>query len=153
MNLKQIGLVLISCGVIYFAGYLSGSSAIETEYQEKIIEQLMKERALIQENKVKEQRWRDETRALEEEYQKKIADIEHTNGAVLDRLRKQLDEQRIKLSYSTSTSNKFNERTREAQISERIKHLAEFSERCARRADQLIIQVEGLQSWIKKTYY
>lgn len=152
-NTLQIGLIVISCGAIYFAGYSSGSSSTEAKYQEKIIEQLMEERRLIQENRTKEEEWRQESRRREIEYQNRIASIRSSNDAVVKRLRKQLDAYADRLSSNSDSSSKLNAEDRRANLSEEIKRLVDFSDKCARRADELIVQVNALQEWINKITY
>lgn len=150
--LGSIG-ILVLCGTVFSIGYSAGSSSTQAEYQEKILEQLMKERALIQANRAKEKKWEDEAKKIELEHMERIKALEHSRDAVIARLRQQLDAYDSKLSSNSLTSSDSDAETRETNVSTRIKQLVDFSDRCARRTDELIVQVNSLQNWINKTNY
>lgn len=97
-----------------------------------------------------EREWQDKTTHVEKEYQEKLRDIQQSNDDTVNRLRQQLNEYARKLSQTAKSSSKPNGRTRESELSERIGDVIEFSNRCAKRADELSIQLQSLQQWIKE---
>lgn len=98
-----------------------------------------------------ERSWQTKAKQIEDDYQKALADIQQSNDDVINRLRNQLDSYSKRLSSCSATPNRIKDYSREARVSTEVKNLIDFSEQCARRADELIIQVNGLQQWYKET--
>ena len=90
---------------------------------------------------------------MEEEYLVRIRALEHSRDAVIARLRQQLDEYNKWMSSRTNSSSKPDAETGRTNVPEEIKRLVDFSDKCSRRTDELIIQVNALQDWINKITY
>lgn len=130
-------------------GLLLGWSLTDSYYSHQLLDQADAYKASIEAVRTKEREWRQKANESEIKYQQELEEVKHSNSAELNRLRKQLNSYRM--SSNTNSSGKFNDSSRESRVSEEFTKLAEFSDRCSRRADELIIQVRNLQSWIKET--
>lgn len=145
-NYVTLGIAIAGIVLGAFLGYYKA----ETEYQELLLEQAAEYKKTVEEAKRLEQHWKDQVITIENEYQEKINSIQQSNSELVNRLRKQLAEYSSRVSQNTSTSSKPNAEARSSRVSEEIGNLIKFSERCAKRTDELIIQVQLLQSWINK---
>lgn len=145
-NYVTLGLAIAGIILGAFLGYYKA----ETEYQELLLEQAAEYKKTVEEAKRLEQHWKDQATTIENEYQEKINSIQQSNSELVNRLRKQLAEYSSRVSKNSSASSKSNAESRKTRISEELNNLVEFSQRCSKRADELIIQVNALQDWIKK---
>lgn len=145
-NYVTLGLAIAGIILGAFLGYYKA----ETEYQELLLEQAAEYKKTVEEAKRLEQHWKDQATTIENEYQEKINSIQQSNSELVNRLRKQLAEYSSRVSKNSSASSKPNAKDRKTRISEELNNLVEFSQRCSKRADELIIQVNALQDWIKK---
>lgn len=135
--------------IALFVGIYLGYGAADNHYKGLLLEQSEAYKASIQAVRTKEQEWRRKAYEAEEQYQKDLEAVRLDTSHELDRLRKQLAEAHRVSSAYASTSQPDGE-DRRPNVPKRIEELAEFSERCARRADELIVQVRSLQDWINK---
>lgn len=131
-------------------GFLLGFGLTSSHYKDELLDQANAYKKSVQEAREQEQVWRSKANEIEREYQARIDDIKLSNAAVLNRLYKQLNEATSRVSSDSRASLSSHGQTREANVSKEIKKLVDFSNQCARRADELIIQVNSLQEWNKK---
>lgn len=99
-----------------------------------------------------EQEWKEIASKKDEEYQQKLSSMQSSNDELVDGLRKQLSELTLRVSSTSKPSSKSNGTSKESQLSARIGELVDFSNRCSKSADQVRIQLETLQSWVKETH-
>lgn len=148
MNWKLLLLVPVAI-ILFSVGYFLGSYKTESEYQQKLLEQSVQYRESVKEARKQEQKWREYSYQVENDYQKKLSDIERSNAQLVSQLRKQLREYSSRMPKNTGTTSSSHDETRESRVSEELDRLIEFSERCSKRTDELIIQLSSLQDWIK----
>lgn len=137
-------LCLISGGI----GYLIADHF----HQEELLEIHAMYQTSVKNARSLEKEWRDIASKKDEEYQQKLNSMQSSNDELVNRLRKQLSELTLRVSSAPKSSSKPNESSSESQLSSRVGELVEFSSRCSKTADQLRLQLESLQSWIKETH-
>lgn len=96
--------------------------------------------------------WQKKAQEVEAAYveQKKLSEADAANNAiVVNRLREQVASYSTRVSQRSSSSSCSDVEARTAKLAKRVLDLTEFGKRCSKRADELIIQVEGLQSFIE----
>ena len=147
--LKKV-LVLGSVIASLLIGGQGGYLKAENTYQELLLNQEKEYKVLLDQAKQQEQRQKDESTKIETEYEERIRSIQSNNDALVARLRNQLSILNQRLSSKTQSSSQSNDSSRETELSERLGEVIEFSNRCSKRADELIIQLEALQEWVNK---
>ena len=147
--LKKV-LVLGSVIASLLIGGQGGYLKAENTYQELLLNQEKEYKVLLDQAKQQEQRQKDESTKIETEYEEKIRSIQSNNDVLVARLRNQLFTLNQRLSSKTQSSSQSNGSSRETELSERLGEVIEFSNRCSKRADELIIQLEALQEWVNK---
>lgn len=142
--------ILMASVICFGLGFSLGHYRTESEYQEILLQQANEYKKNVEEAKKLEQHWKNQAVVLENEYQEKITSIQHSNAELVDRLRKQLDDYSNRMSENSDSSSKSDADNGKARVSKEVNRLIEFSERCSKRADELILQVNALQDWIKR---
>ena len=128
--------------VCFGLGFSLGHYRTESEYQEILLQQANEYKKNVEEAKKLEQHWKNQAVVL--------ASIQHSNAELVDRLRKQLDDYSNRMSKNPDSTSQSDAKDRNSRISKEVNQLIKFSERCSKRADELIIQVNALQDWIKR---
>lgn len=139
-------LSVVTFGVGFFLGY----KLMQNRHIELVIEKEYEYQVSIEKAREQERIWQIKAQELENEYQNQIDLIKQSNDDVINRLRNQLDRYAERLSSCTKSSDGSDGTTGTTSVSKEVKRLVNFSEQCARRADELIIQVNGLQQWYKE---
>lgn len=146
--LKKV-LVLSSVIASLLIGGQGGYLKAENTYQELLLNQEKEYKVLLDQAKQQEQRQKNESTKIETEYEEKIRNIQSNNDVLVARLRNQLSILNQRLSSKTQSSSQSNGSSRETELSERLGEVIEFSNRCSKRADELIIQLEALQNQVR----
>ena len=147
MEAKDYALVIISLVIGFFLGY-----GYMADTHTEIMNQKESEYVVpIELARNFERQWQNKAQEIEDEYQKELIAIKQSNDLIVDRLRIQLDSYDKRLSSCTKSSNRTNGSTGTTSVSTEVKNLINFSEQCAKRADELILQVNGLQKWYRET--
>ena len=147
MEYKDYALLLGGLIVGFFLGY----GYMADEHNEIMVSKEKEYLTSLEEARNKERQWQNKAQEIENEYQKNLIAIRQSNDITVDRLRSQLDSYSKRLSSCSKSSNRTNGSTGTTSVPREIKNLVNFSEQCARRADELILQVNGLQKWYKET--
>lgn len=147
MGYKDYALLLGGLIIGFFLGY----GYMADEHNEIMVSKEKEYLNSLEEARQLERQWQDKAQEIENEYQKELINIRQSNDIIVDRLRNQLDSYSKRLSSCTKSSNRSNGSTGTTSVSKEVKNLVNFSEQCARRADELILQVNGLQKWYKET--
>ena len=145
--IRTPGEALVTCASL-MAGFALGYSLAASNYKDDLLSVAQDYEKTVQASRIKEQEWRERADQLESEYQHKLNAIRTSNDAALNELRQQLAKASYRVSKDHNTTSKSDAEAREARVSKEIQALAEFSDRCSRRTDELILQVKGLQDWI-----
>ena len=146
---KEVILGLIVIASLFIGGQGGYLKAANT-YQEMLLNQEREYKVLLDQAKQQEQRQKDESTKIETKYEERIRSIQSNNDALVARLREQLTTLNKRLSSTSQSTNKSNGSTRETNLSERLGEVIEFSNRCSKRADELIIQLGALQEQVNK---
>ena len=139
---------------MYNWGYYKGSQHGEAKtiaiYDKKLLAISQEYSKSVEQARSTELYWKSQADAIEKSYKKKLADNIHSNDAIINRLQHKLDEASKRLSSNSNTPSKLNDSSRGSKVSEGVGRIVKFADRCARRHDDLVIQVESLQQWINK---
>lgn len=147
MEVKEYALLLGGLVVGFFLGYGYMANTHTEIMNQKESEYL----ASIEQARNLERQWQKKAQEMENEYQKELINLKQSNNLIVDRLRIQLDSYDKRLSSCSKTSNRTDGSTGTTSVSTEVKNLINFSEQCAKRADELILQVNGLQKWYRET--
>lgn len=142
---------LLPLSISFIIGFTTSWGITSAHYKDMLLDQARAYKASIEAVRAKELEWRNKANEAEEHYTKELEAVRATDSAELDRLRKQLASTSRVPGNCTSASQS-DDPNRRAKVSERIEALAEFSDRCARRTDELIIQLRNLQKWVREYY-
>lgn len=127
-----------------------GFYATSDYYKGKMLKEAEAYKASVEAARTREAEWRKKADEQELQYQRDLESVRTSNDAELDRLRKQLRKQASRrMSAAPKSSSKHHAEAGEAKLAAAVSDLAEYSDRCSRRADELIVQVNALQAWIK----
>ncbi len=149
MDIKIITGSLLLTGLV--GGYI-GYTLASTHYQGEMLKAYDSYKASVDTARTKEKEWQLLAMKKDEEYQKRISDMQSSNDELVDRLRKQLSELTLRVSTTSQSSSKPHGSSREANLSKSVGDLIEFSSKCSKRTDELIVQLESLQQWIKESH-
>lgn len=131
------------------AGFILGYLVTSNHYQDKLLDDVAVYKEQVNEARAKEREWQQLANKLDEEYKAKITDIQSNNDELITRLRQQLLSA-SRVPSNCESSSQSNGISRETRVSEEVSNIVEFSGQCAKRTDELIIQLESLQNWIKR---
>lgn len=146
--------VIISL-VLLITSFSIGYITAESKYQKILLAQEKAYSDSIQRARDQEQVWRNKTVDVEKNYQEQLHQVQQSNAtldALVVRLRKQLSQTSNRVSTTPLPTNHTHESPRRARVPGEIDKLIVFSDRCAKRSDELILQVQGLQKWINEVY-
>lgn len=142
MDSKTIATITFAIGVIL------GYSLTSSYYKDKMLEEAEIYKLQVEEARAKEEKWKIEANRIDEEYKQKINSIQSNNDELINRLHQQLQSSSRVSSVCNSTLQS-NDNSRGTRVPEEISRIIEFSGKCAKRCDELIIQLDSLQNWIK----
>lgn len=144
MSTNNIGVIV---GLI--AGFILGYLLTSNHYQDKMLDEVSVYKSQVNEARAKEREWQQLANQLDNDYKAKIDSIKSSNDELVARLRQQLLSA-SRMSSNCQSSVQSNEYSRKTRVPEEVSNIVEFSQQCAKRADELILQLDSLQSWIKK---
>lgn len=123
---------------------------IASYYYDLKMDKITKEYVIsIEQARSKEKEWMQVANEIENTYKDKLTAVNRDNTELVNGLRKQLSEYSQRVSSTSTTSSKSDDSARRTEVAERLGDLVEFSSKCSKRVDQLIIQVNSLQEFIK----
>ena len=140
----------IICLVLCIISFGSGWYLEHNRYVNREIELKLEYAQAVQNARTKEQEWLKKSNEQEEQYKNNLASIQRDNDLLVAGLRKQLTEYAQRVSSASTTSTKPNGGTRESRVADKLGEVIEYSSRCAKRTDELIVQVKALQQFIKE---
>lgn len=134
--------------ITFAIGLILGYSLTSGHYKDLMLEEAEDYKKQVEKAKAKEEKWKQEANRIDNEYKQKIVSIQSNNDELINRLRKQLQAS-SRMPSNCNSSVQSNGDPRGARVSEEVNNIIEFSGQCAQRADELIIQLDSLQNWIK----
>lgn len=149
MNIKLFTGSILLTGLI---GGCIGYTLASAHYQNEMLKAYDSYKASVDTARTKEKEWQLLAIKKDEEYQKRISDMQSSNDELVNRLRKQLSELTFRVSTTPQSSSKSHGSPRETNLSKSVGDLVEFSNKCSKRTDELIIQLESLQQWVKESH-
>lgn len=149
MDIKIITGSILLTGLV---GGCIGYTLASAHYQSEMLKTYDSYKASVDTARTKEKEWQLLAMKKDEEYQKRISDMQSSNDELVDRLRKQLNELTLRVSTTPQSSSKPHGSSREANLSKSVGDLVEFSSKCSKRTDELIVQLESLQQWVKESH-
>ena len=129
-----------------------GDSVSSKHYSAILLEKEQAYEHSLQEARTKELDLQHRVDQVAKEYEEELTSIKSSNDVLITRLHNQISTLNKRLSSATQSSTSSNDPSRESRVSEDFNKLIEFSDRCSRRADELITQVVSLQKYIKELH-
>ena len=105
--------------------------------------------ASIEQARTKEKEWMQIANEIESTYKEQLTSIDRDHTELVNGLRKQLSEYSQRVPSTSTTSSKSNDQAGRTNVAEKLGDLVEFSSKCSKRVDQLIVQVNSLQKFIE----
>ena len=149
MDIKLFTGSILLTGLV---GGCIGYTLASAHYQSEMLKAYDSYKASVDTARTKEKEWQLLAMKKDEEYQKRISDMQSSNDELVDRLRKQLNDLTLRVSTTPQSSSKPHGSPRETNLSKSVGDLVEFSSKCSKRTDELIIQLESLQQWVKESH-
>lgn len=137
-------------GTLVMVGCILGYGVTSSHYKSKLLALDSQYKEAVIEARSQEEKWRKLSDEQEAEYRKKLDSIVRNNDKLVKQLRKQLAAiSSSGMPKNARTSSVPDDSSGRTKVANEVGDLAEFSSQCAKRADELILQVDGLQKFIK----
>lgn len=140
-------LLVASLGIL--GGFILGSSLTANHYQDKLDEIHAEYRASVEQARRKEDEWKKASENISQEYQKKLLDIDRDHSELVGRLQHKLNEYSSRMSKCPASSSRTNGSSSRTNVAKELGDLVEFSRKCSKRADEMTLQIQGLQKYYK----
>lgn len=148
MALDLRALSVYACLVML--GGIAGYGLTASHYKSKLLDIDSRYKEAVADARNQEEKWRKQSDEQEQAYKARLNSIVRNNDKLVKQLRKQLTAiSSSGMSKNSTASSILNDPAGRTKVAGEVGNLAEFSSQCAKRADELIIQVDGLQKYLK----
>lgn len=140
-------LLVASLGIL--GGFILGQSLTAHHYEKQLEEIHVQYRASVEQARKKEEEWKKASDDLAKEYQDKLNAVDRDNSELVGRLQHKLKEYSSRMSKCPASSSRTDGSSSRASVAKELGELVEFSRKCSKRADEMTLQIQGLQKYYK----